>query len=40
MGIVSVKYSKTIEKWYRVFREKRSFCIPLKKSTTYLPFLT
>jgi hypothetical protein len=40
MGIVSVKYSKTIEKWYRAFREKRSFCIPLKKSTNYLPFLT
>jgi hypothetical protein len=32
MGIVSVKDSKTIKKWYRAFQEKCLFCIPLKKA--------
>ena len=38
MGISTVKNPKMIEKWYRGFRAKRCFCIPLKKSTTYLLF--
>ena len=39
MGISTVKNPKTIEKWYRGFRAKRCFCIPLKKKHNLPPFL-
>jgi hypothetical protein len=31
MGVSVAMNPKTIEKWYRNFREKRAFCIPLRK---------
>jgi tRNA U55 pseudouridine synthase TruB len=39
MGVTAAKNSKTIEKWYRNFREKGKFCIPLKAKHNLPPFL-
>ena len=39
MGVTIVENPKTIEKWYRNFREKRKFCIPLKAKHNLPPFL-
>ena len=39
MGVTVAKNPKTIEKWYRNFREKQKFCIPLKPKPNLPPFL-
>ena len=39
MGVTATKTPKTIEKWYRKFREKRKFCVPLKAKHNLPPFL-
>ena len=39
MGVTATKNPKTIEKWYRNFREKRKFCVPLKAKHNLPPFL-
>jgi hypothetical protein len=39
MGISTVNNAKTIEKWYRGFRGKRLFCIPLKSKHNLPPIL-
>jgi hypothetical protein len=39
MGFFSVKHSKTVEKWYRAFCDKHTFCLPLMKKHNLPPFL-
>ncbi len=39
MGVSITTNPKTIEKWYRNFRDKRAFCIPLKTKHSLPPIL-
>ena len=39
MGVSVATNPKTIEKWYRNFREKRAFCIPLRTKHNLPPIL-